>query len=77
MSKVYFQDYSDDQTFIKGCVDTETKVGLAEVFIKAERIYIDIPTNKVLKEPYSNRQFAHKFANNAIKKASEKINKGA
>jgi len=27
MSKIYFQDYPDDQTLIKGWIDSETKEG--------------------------------------------------
>jgi hypothetical protein len=69
MGKVYFQDYSDNETIIKGYVDSETKEGLAEVYRRVQNIYIDIPTNGVYKEPYSDKQFAHKFASEAIERA--------
>jgi len=66
MSKIYFQDYSDDQTLIKGWIDSETKDGLAEVYKKTTIIGIDINENGVVKNPSTNKQYVHKYALEAL-----------
>ena len=66
MPKIYFQDYPDNQTLIKGYINSETKEGLAEIFKKTTTIGIDINTNGVVKNPSTNKQYAYKFASEAL-----------
>jgi len=77
MSKIYFQDYPDDQTLIKGYINSETKEGLAEVYKKTTTVGIDINENGVVKNPNTNKQYAYKFASEALDrlKISETDNK--
>ena len=48
MSKIYFQDYPDDQTLIKGWIDSKTNEGMAEVYKKTTIIGIDIQQKQAL-----------------------------
>ena len=66
MSKIYFQNYSDDKTLIKGWIDSETKEGVVEIYKKTKTIGIDIIENGVAKNPSTNKQYAYKFALEAL-----------
>jgi hypothetical protein len=67
MSIIHFQKFSDDDTFIKGYIDTDTKIGYAETFRSMDRIHIDISRKaSIPKNPYTDKQFAHSFANEVL-----------
>jgi len=66
MPIIYFQDYPDEQSLIKGWIDSETKEGLAEIFKKTTTIGIDINENGAMKNPSTNKQYAYKFASEAL-----------
>jgi len=72
MTKIYFQDYLDEQTLIKGWVDLETKVGLSEIYKKTTVIGIDINENESLENPNTNEQFVHQFALDALNRYNTK-----
>ena len=72
MTKIYFQDYLDEQTLIKGWIDSKSKEGIAEVYKKTTTIGIDINENGVMKNPNTNKQYAHKFALDALNRYKKK-----
>jgi len=72
MTKIYFQDYLDEQTLIKGWIDLETKEGMSQVYKKSTIISIDINENEVLENPNTNEQYAHKFALDALNRYNTK-----
>ena len=72
MTKIYFQDYLDEQTLIKGWIDSKSKEGIAKVYKKTTTIGIDINENGVMKNPNTNKQYAHKFAQNALDRYNTK-----
>ena len=72
MTKIYFQDYLDEQTLIKGWIDSETKEGLSEVYKKTTIISIDINEKVVLENPSINEQFAHQFALDVLNRFNTK-----
>jgi hypothetical protein len=69
ISKIYFQDYIDDDTLIKGYIESDTKQGKAEVYKKINIIEIDIETTGFKKEPYLDKEYATNFAWEALERS--------
>ena len=69
MPRKYFEEYTDNYTLIRGYIDSENRIGYAEVYKSMEQIHIDIRSkSSIPKDPYTDKQYALKLASEALEK---------
>jgi hypothetical protein len=67
----YFQDYVDNDILIRGHIDPITKQGEAYVYSLSHTVAIDLNEIGVKDNPYLVKEYAVKFANDALERVSK------
>lgn len=65
---IYFEDFIDPNTIVKGHIDQTTEKGKAYIYKKKLTIAIDLDITGVKKEPYLNKEKVASIAYEALKR---------